>query len=48
MPSYISELIDRVLEEDDANNDGYLSYAEYKISRRKNVEDDRPAVNMIP
>ncbi|XP_014600744.1 PREDICTED: multiple coagulation factor deficiency protein 2 homolog [Polistes canadensis] len=28
-------LIDRVLEEDDSNNDGYLGYDEYVLGRRK-------------
>lgn len=41
------ELIDRVLKEDDTDNDGYLSYAEYTISRRKNVKENEPAVKII-
>lgn len=30
-----SELIDRVLEEDDVNNDGYLEYVEYVMGRQR-------------
>ncbi|XKL62274.1 hypothetical protein PGB90_002107 [Kerria lacca] len=33
--STIIDLIDQVLMEDDTNNDGYLSYAEYIIGRQK-------------
>jgi len=33
--NYYIELIDRVLEEDDTNRDGYLSYFEYVVGRRK-------------
>ena len=31
----LSEIIDTVLGEDDLNNDGYLSYAEYVLARRR-------------
>ncbi|XP_067203228.1 multiple coagulation factor deficiency protein 2 homolog isoform X2 [Linepithema humile] len=33
--SWIVELIDRVLEEDDLNNDGYLEYLEYVLGRER-------------
>ncbi|CAH1159497.1 unnamed protein product [Phaedon cochleariae] len=49
---YYVELIDQVLREDDIDDDGYLSYAEYVARRRnkpKNKEDLRsPAVMMVP
>ncbi|XP_014476295.1 PREDICTED: multiple coagulation factor deficiency protein 2 homolog isoform X2 [Dinoponera quadriceps] len=32
---WIVELIDRVLEEDDVNNDGYLEYVEYVMGRQR-------------
>ncbi|KAB0800173.1 hypothetical protein PPYR_08053 [Photinus pyralis] len=35
---YYIELIDRVLTEDDADRDGFLSYPEYIAGRRKDVE----------
>ncbi|XP_070576806.1 multiple coagulation factor deficiency protein 2 homolog [Ptychodera flava] len=37
---YYSEIIDKVLEEDDFNNDGYLTYLEYVVARRR---DERAA-----
>ncbi|XP_078000690.1 multiple coagulation factor deficiency protein 2 homolog isoform X1 [Glandiceps talaboti] len=37
---YYTEIIDKVLEEDDFNNDGYLTYLEYVVARRR---DDRAA-----
>lgn len=45
----ILELIDKVLEEDDQNNDGYLSYTEYVKGRKKNESGDskEPIVKMI-
>lgn len=30
-----AEIIDSLLDEDDLNQDGYLSYAEYVIARRR-------------
>ncbi|XP_018579403.1 multiple coagulation factor deficiency protein 2 homolog, partial [Anoplophora glabripennis] len=46
------ELIDQVLEEDDADHDGYLSYSEYASGRRrtkkKREEHNVPVVQMIP
>jgi len=33
--NYYIDLIDKVLEEDDINKDGYLSYAEYVVGRRR-------------
>lgn len=36
---YYVELIDRVLKEDDTNQDGYLSYPEYKAGRKKEREE---------
>lgn len=32
---FFSDLIDRVFREDDYDNNGYLSYEEYKMSRRE-------------
>lgn len=46
--AHYTELIDRVLEEDDTDNDGYLSYAEYRIGKRKNTKQTEPVVKMIP
>ncbi|CAG7829876.1 unnamed protein product, partial [Allacma fusca] len=34
-------LIDKVLAEDDLNRDGYLSYMEYSIGRRREEEIQR-------
>nr|XP_023029869.1 multiple coagulation factor deficiency protein 2 homolog isoform X1 [Leptinotarsa decemlineata]XP_023029876.1 multiple coagulation factor deficiency protein 2 homolog isoform X1 [Leptinotarsa decemlineata] len=49
--SYYIELIDQVLEEDDADHDGYLSYSEYVARRRnqyKNIEVARsPGVKIV-
>lgn len=38
---YYVELIDKVLEDDDADNDGFLSYAEYAAGRKR--ENERKA-----
>lgn len=36
-----TEIVDQVLEEDDIDNDGYLSYAEYMMARRRDdLEND--------
>lgn len=35
--NFSSELIDQVLEEDDTDHDGYLSYSEYVSGRRKEM-----------
>lgn len=32
---FVLGLIDKVLEEDDLNNDGYLEYVEYVLGRQK-------------
>lgn len=32
---FILGLIDKVLEEDDLNNDGYLEYVEYVLGRQR-------------
>lgn len=54
--NYYIELIDKVLSEDDKNEDGYLSYAEYVEGRKKEQnatmteqvrEEDRPAVSLV-
>lgn len=45
---FVLELIDQVLQEDDIDNDGYLSYAEYAASRRKNINEQQPAVKIVP
>jgi len=37
--SWIVELIDRVLEEDDLDNDGYLGYIEYVLGREKDQDE---------
>jgi len=47
-----SELIDEVLLADDTNNDGYLSYAEYTIGKRrglskKTMEKVEPKVQLL-
>ena len=34
-PVYFTEIVDSVLEEDDLNNDGYLTYTEYLIARHR-------------
>ena len=31
----ISDIVDQVLKEDDINNDGYLTYPEYILARRR-------------
>ncbi|XP_019643850.1 PREDICTED: multiple coagulation factor deficiency protein 2 homolog [Branchiostoma belcheri] len=35
---YYTELIDQVLQDDDFNNDGYLTYLEYVLARRRDEE----------
>ncbi|XP_033209156.1 multiple coagulation factor deficiency protein 2 homolog [Belonocnema kinseyi] len=37
---WIVELIDRVLAEDDLDNDGYLGYIEYMLGRQRNPGDE--------
>ncbi|XP_043285279.1 multiple coagulation factor deficiency protein 2 homolog [Venturia canescens] len=37
--SWIIELIDRVLAEDDLDNDGYLGYIEYVLGRQKDQDE---------
>jgi len=39
--NYYIDLIDRVLEEDDLNKDGYLSYPEYVVGRRRDEIEAR-------
>ncbi|XP_021945696.1 multiple coagulation factor deficiency protein 2 homolog isoform X2 [Folsomia candida] len=39
--NYYIELIDRVLEEDDLNRDGYLSYFEYAVGRRRDDKREK-------
>lgn len=34
-----AELIDRVLEEDDLDQDGYLSYIEYVVGRQRDEKE---------
>ena len=36
----IEELIDEIMNEDDANNDGYLSYLEYVSARRRDDQEE--------
>ncbi|XP_071962515.1 multiple coagulation factor deficiency protein 2 homolog [Antedon mediterranea] len=38
---YFAEVIEQVLQEDDYNNDGYLTYLEYVLSRRRTDRQDR-------
>ena len=38
----ISDIVDNVLKEDDVDDDGYLTYAEYVLARRR--EEMREAV----
>ncbi|CAF0898325.1 unnamed protein product [Brachionus calyciflorus] len=33
--NYYTDIIDEILKEDDLNNDGYLSYLEYSLARRR-------------
>lgn len=37
-----AELIDRVLEEDDLDQDGYLSYIEYVVGRQRDEKRNTP------
>lgn len=43
----IIELIDRVLEEDDMDNDGYLGYIEYVLARQRSQNDVQMTRNNI-
>lgn len=43
----IIELIDRVLEEDDTDNDGYLGYIEYILARQKTGEHSDQSTNEL-
>ncbi|KAK0180286.1 hypothetical protein PV327_005946 [Microctonus hyperodae] len=43
----IIELIDRVLEEDDTDNDGYLGYIEYILARQKTTEHSDQSTNEL-
>lgn len=38
---YFTELIDQVLLEDDQDNDGYLTYAEYTAGRAKDRKQSK-------
>ncbi|XP_013395921.1 multiple coagulation factor deficiency protein 2 homolog [Lingula anatina] len=38
---YYTEIVDTVLEEDDLDNDGYLTYAEYVFARRREEANER-------
>ena len=38
--SFISDIIDEILKEDDFNGDGYLSYLEYVLARRRDQKAD--------
>ncbi|XP_002730789.1 multiple coagulation factor deficiency protein 2 homolog [Saccoglossus kowalevskii] len=38
---YYTEIIDKVLEEDDFNNDGYLTYLEYVVARRRDEKSQQ-------
>ena len=33
--SHFTEIVDQVLQEDDLDNDGYLTYLEYVLARRR-------------
>lgn len=37
---YFIELVDKVLEEDDIDNDGFLSYAEY-VNAKRSIDKDK-------
>ena len=40
--TYFTDIVDSVLEEDDMNDDGYLTYVEYVLARkRENARDAR-------
>lgn len=34
------DIIDEILKEDDFNNDGYLSYLEYALARRRDDQEE--------
>ncbi|XP_064622910.1 multiple coagulation factor deficiency protein 2 homolog isoform X2 [Lineus longissimus] len=36
---YYTDIVDRVLEEDDLDNDGYLNYLEYRIARKRDEDE---------
>ena len=40
---YYSDTVDTILEEDDIDGDGYLTYAEYVQARRANIALGRAA-----
>nr|CAD7418256.1 unnamed protein product [Timema poppensis] len=42
---YFVDLIDQVLAEDDLDNDGYLSYVEYVVGRKKNEHKNHGKYN---
>jgi len=44
--NYYIELIDRVLEEDDTNRDGYLSYFEYVVGRRREEREQEQGLQL--
>ncbi|RNA17205.1 multiple coagulation factor deficiency 2 -like protein [Brachionus plicatilis] len=42
---YYTDIIDEILKEDDFNNDGYLSYIEYSLARRRDeIEDEKERI----
>ncbi|RZF35591.1 hypothetical protein LSTR_LSTR005119 [Laodelphax striatellus] len=43
--TYFTELIDQVLAEDDLDNDGYLSYVEYVVGRKKDQDRRNAQIN---
>ncbi|KAF5308916.1 hypothetical protein FQR65_LT00616 [Abscondita terminalis] len=45
---YYVELIDRVLIEDDTDNDGFLSYPEYVAGRQKDDQMSNKEISLIP
>ncbi|XP_017775616.1 PREDICTED: multiple coagulation factor deficiency protein 2 homolog [Nicrophorus vespilloides] len=45
--NYYVELIDKVLAEDDLDNDGFLTYPEYVAGRKKEIVQMQPSVQMI-
>ncbi|XP_037293482.1 uncharacterized protein LOC115442822 isoform X1 [Manduca sexta] len=44
---FTRSLVDRTLESDDTDRDGYVSYAEYRAARAKNPSDKPPIVMAI-
>jgi len=46
--NYYIELIDKVLEEDDMNKDGYLSYFEYVVGRRREEKKEKALKSSNP